>query len=396
MLDKRSLKLLSLVILSVQTSAFVLVARQSRKPDSQGHVYFAGTAVFLMELTKLLLSTLAITIRTAKEVLTQDKQQNESYQSLNQNEDAEIDIQEIGFAIKFERFARSIKELIWTWDAVWLLIPAASYVAQNNLQLMAASYLEPALFQTFTQAKLITTAIFSVLMLKRTLHHFQWAAIIVLAVGLAIVQATAQEPEKSIRKKPNDFGEQHVTLGFVLMMGASLLSGFAGVFMEKILKKDRDFWATNFHMSFFSLFPSIFLLCIARIKSEDFHLTQSFGGWAWATVLLNAVGGLIVSMVLKYADSIAKGFSLASAVIITVAINVIFFKYTFTFACLFGIMTVLLATTLYIYASQIKTISAKENAVDQEYTDLECETLLSKEEEAEGKGTDEHSIDPKG
>lgn len=56
-------------------------------------------------------------------------------------------------------------------------------------------------------------------------------------------------------------------------------------------------------------------------------------------------------MVLKYADSIAKGFSLACAVLLTTAINIVFFHATFTFGCLLGIFIVLSSMYIYIVAS---------------------------------------------
>lgn len=317
-------------------------------PNAQGDVYSAGTAVLLMELTKLITSTFMLFYR-AYSVITIPK----AYQPLGTTmKDDAVRHQDPSFVDRATLAYEEVKRLVYVPSALWLAVPAASYVAQNNLQLLAASHLEPALFQTFTQAKLITTAGFSVLIMKRHLHKFQWASIALLAIGLAIVHQTA---EATNAKGHSIIDSHNVTIGFILMMAAALLSGFAGVFTERMLKQDRDFWATNFHMSLFSMLPALTVLLSSYVRDSRYEAFKAFGGWAWTTVILNAFGGLIVSMVLKYADSIAKGFSLAAAVILTVFVNVTFFGAFFSFTCLFGIMTVLLSTTLYVAVGSMKS-----------------------------------------
>ena len=59
-------------------------------------------------------------------------------------------------------------------------IPAALYCAQNNLQYVAVSNLEGPTFQLLTQLKILTTAMFSVIMLKRSLALHQWTSLFVL------------------------------------------------------------------------------------------------------------------------------------------------------------------------------------------------------------------------
>lgn len=134
------------------------------------------------------------------------------------------------------------------------------------------------------------------LLLKRTFNRQQWGAIALLAFGLAIVQQTgAQRSNRRGLGLEVGMTGQDVTSGFLLMMGASALSGFAGVYTERVLKYENDFWATNFHMSLFSLVPASFILITSRIKDDNFEMMQGFGGWALAAVILNAVGGLLVS-----------------------------------------------------------------------------------------------------
>ena len=96
-----------------------------------------------------------------------------------------------------------------------LILPAALYAVQNNLQYVAASNLEPAVFQLLYQMKLLTTAFFSVVLLRRRLLPRQWGGVGLLATGLAIVASSSTGPEALAR-----------TVG----PGVNFAVGFAAVF----------------------------------------------------------------------------------------------------------------------------------------------------------------------
>lgn len=200
---------------------------------------------------------------------------------------------------------------------------------------------EPAIFQVFNQAKLVMTAVFAYIILKKDLSKVQWTSIVMLAVGLAVVQLTSQKENITIQSSAA------VSTGFILMMIVALFSGFAGVYTELILKKGNDFWATNAQMAGFSLVPATIMMLIECFRVGSFDVFEYFGGWAISTILMNAAGGILVSMVIKYADSIVKGFSLAAAVLCTILVNVVFLGARFSAPCLFGILTVLASVFLY-------------------------------------------------
>ena len=44
----------------------------------------------------------------------------------------------------------------------------------------------------------------------------------------------------------------------------------------------------------------------------------------WGSILLQAVGGLLVAVVVKYADNILKGFAASFAVVLTFLISMVF------------------------------------------------------------------------
>lgn len=87
----------------------------------------------------------------------------------------------------------------------------------------------------------MTTALFTVAILRRKLIATQWTALVVLLVGVAMVQLAQTEPEKSVGKTSGP--EQNRWIGFGAALSACVLSGFAGIYFEKILKVLRDIFS---------------------------------------------------------------------------------------------------------------------------------------------------------
>ena len=85
------------------------------------------------------------------------------------------------------------------------------------------------------QLKILTTALFTVAILRRQLILTQWVALVVLLLGVAMVQLAQTEPEKSSSNKSSG-PEQNRLIGFSAALAACVLSGFAGIYFEKILK----------------------------------------------------------------------------------------------------------------------------------------------------------------
>ena len=67
-------------------------------------------------------------------------------------------------------------------------VPSILYVIVNNLAFVAISNLDAAAYQLTYQGKIFTTAVLSVLILKRKLSVRKWLALGVLGCGIAMVQ----------------------------------------------------------------------------------------------------------------------------------------------------------------------------------------------------------------
>lgn len=71
-----------------------------------------------------------------------------------------------------------------------LLIPAGLYTLQNNLLFVALSNLDAATYQVTYQLKILTTALFSVLMLGKKLDSIKWVSLVILMLGVSLVQVS--------------------------------------------------------------------------------------------------------------------------------------------------------------------------------------------------------------
>lgn len=274
-------KWIALAVLIIQNSGLALFMRYSRISAPVENMYITSTAVVTSEFIKLVLSTL-----------------------LSLQNDCNMSVTEFQKMIK--------KEFVEGWrDFLKLFVPSGLYVIQNNLQYIAASNLPADLFQVLCQMKIITTAFFSVTMLSRKLSFMQWTSIFMLATGLAIVQLS-QSSDHTQTQTAN-------LVGVVCVLCSSLTSGFAGVYFEKVLKStSSSIWLRNIQMALIGLGISA-IGCVAN-DLEAIHRDGFFRGYngvVWIVIMLSAGGGLVVAIVVKYADNVLKGFATSASIVLS-------------------------------------------------------------------------------
>ena len=265
----------------------------------------------------------------------------------------------VGIWVAFRRVCKEI----FSNDCWKLSIPALLYVIQNSLQFVAVSNLPVATFQVTYQMKILTTAAFSVALLRKRLSSMKWLALLFLAIGVAIVQIQSIHVDANHEHK-NNVGTEHDTppkyvhvmsplKGFGAVTAACFTSGLAGVYFEMVLKGSKaDLWVRNVQLSLFSLIPAALPIFW---ESPSPHtpsailtgLFQNFGGLAWATVSIQVLGGLITALVIKYSDNIMKGFATSLSIVLSFLASVALFGFRITPSFVAGSMTVLLATWMY-------------------------------------------------
>ena len=230
-------------------------------------------------------------------------------------------------------------------DVLLQSVPAILYTIQNNFLYIAISNLEAAVFQVSSQLKLLTAAIFSVTFLKKYISPMQWFSLVILGAGVVLVQFDPNAKATS---------SGSITLGLVAVVIACTTSGFAGVFMEKMFKDVKfSLWSRNVWLATYSIIAGVLGLVFKKpsllLPSNFFH---GYSIWAFVAVALLAMGGLIIAMVLKYADNILKAFGNSASILVSSWISVYLFGFKITTNFLIGCALVMIAIVLYSYGSR--------------------------------------------
>ena len=238
--------------------------------------------------------------------------------------------------------------------------------------------------------QILTTAIFSVTMLGRTLSMRRWVALVLLTVGVSIVQMPHSDSDVYAGMKdpdhrfyfPRSFHElgqisnglgdvaveltkrgmegfsgvvggvtkrsatyegieedlglvkpvMNYSIGLVSVMIAAVISGLTGVYFEKVLKESTQHvsvWTRNVQLSFYSLFPALIFGVIIK-DGEAIAKNGFFDGYnsvVWTAILLQALGGVLVAMCIAYSDNIAKNFATSISIVMSFVFSVFFFDF---------------------------------------------------------------------
>ncbi|ESO08784.1 hypothetical protein HELRODRAFT_74511 [Helobdella robusta] len=247
-------------------------------------------------------------------------------------------------------------------DCLMISVPGFLYVIQNNLLYIAASNLEAAKFQVAYQLKLLTTALFSVIMLQKKLSKLQWLSLIILTVGVALVQLPTSSTSSSSSSSSAALSSSPLTpvktvqsevKGFVAVVAACILSGFSGVYFEKLLKNTpQSVYVRNVQLGFLGMVLGL-IVCYLKDGSKVQKLGFFYGydAMVWLTVMLLALGGLVVAVVVRYADNILKGFATSGSIIIACLVSMVLFDFQPN--SLFYLGTIFVMLSVYMYSKYV-------------------------------------------
>lgn len=340
-----SFRLKLLILMVLQNSCTVLVGRYTRSSVKVEDAFVVTNFILVAEFTKIVLSSILEYHTTGGELL------------------------------------KSINDHIISQplDFLRILIPALLYLLQNTLLYVALSNLSAPLFQVTYQGKLLTTALVSVILLNRRYKVRQWICLATLGGGVAIVvlgaSSTKGEDESS------SVNEQNMFVGLVSVTVACLSSAFAGVYFEKVLKKETvstaqdsnpnpapSLWMRNIQLAFFSVCTTLLQISLSPWLKTDYDATpnrnlfQGFTFWVWILVLLQAGGGLLVAAVIKYADNVLKGLATGVSVVLSTFCSMILFGTRLHGQ--FALGAVIILISVYFFSNDFSFGSTKEKDDD--------------------------------
>ena len=329
------LKYASLVTLTLQKTVLDISMKYAR--TRPGDMFLTGTAVLMAEVAKLSMCLFLVFIFP-----------NEGGRD-------------------FKKFSTLLYRTIIVnkVDTMKVCVPSLLYLIQNNLLYIGVEHLNVVTFQITCQTKIFTTAIFSVLLLKRNLSKTQWLSLLFLSLGVALVNMPNDNKSEGSEEYANN--DKSPLIGFSSVLMAMVLSGLAGVYFEKILKGSADIsvWMRNIQLSLLSI-PLGILMSFTEhyddIKEKGFFFGYDL--FVVYVILINAFGGVLVGVVIKYADMIIKGFSFSISIVLTCLVSIAFFGFEISPQIMIGACFVFGSTFLYSYQPKKEKLQEPKKATE--------------------------------
>lgn len=333
------MKWVSLVALTAQTSAQVFVIKWARQGTATegGPTYLASTVVLFTEVVKTSVSLILVAF--------------------------EMGGAGAAGAAVVHQFTHNRFELMK------ISVPSLLYTVQNNLMFFSLLKLSAAVQQVTYQLKILTTALLSVLMLGKVLGPTKWIALFILLIGVMLVQwpngASGSQVGDSNWGPVLDYD---AALGFGAVLVACFTSGFASVYLEKLLKQtDASIWMRNVQLGVFGcLMASVVAWSQDGTRIFKDGLMQGYTSRVFCVVLTNALGGLLCAAVLKYADNILRCFSTALSIILTCLLSAsVLHEYEPEMSFIVGTVLAIAATFLYSLGAPERITKALNTAYGQ-------------------------------
>jgi solute carrier family 35 (UDP-sugar transporter), member A1/2/3 len=254
------------------------------------------------------------------------------------------------------------QKLISLTSSSWKMgLLAGIYLIMNLFSFISLQYIGAGEFTVCAQLKILTTAGFSVLILGTSLSETKWRALALLVIGcilVAIPGLTTSSSSHFTSSSPSTNQQLFLSSAFFLGYGAVIaeviLSGFASIYFEKIIKSTTEIvsiWERNFQLSLYSIVIYSVMIWYDQLSSSGVNVTQPiFSNWSFLALvvsILGSLGGLLVAASLKYADSILKTLATAGAIIVTTFLGHLLLNGPFSHEVIIGSLVTVIAILNY-------------------------------------------------
>ena len=328
-----------LLVLCIQNAGHALMTRYSRGILKES--YDSTEVVICSEITKLIVST----------ILYLNEPGDKDNLTTTQNKSC----------------LKKLTSLLFS--SINILVLVVIYAINNLLIYFALGRIDTATFTVIAQLKILTTAIFSVIILGKTINSTRWRALILLVVACILVASPRYGCEEEQRRilgvvaeeeGGNDkiyyFHETTVGLGAVVLM--TLITGFAAVYFESILKNKQSYtslsiWARNVQLAFFSCVLLLAYLGMNRMQMSSDEAYVPFKGWTINTILVllfQSGGGILVALALKYTDAVLKVLATSGAIVLSSLLDAWLFKTSLGNSTMLGAISAIIAIFNYSFA----------------------------------------------
>jgi len=365
-----NLKNAVLIALAVQQAGLVLVIRYSKMQEGGAKKYVNSTAVVSAECFKIVLNVSIGLFVLANRSRRYSKLDSGTDQSQTEEASVPSTTSQASSQLSYTQTFTKLMKLIFHCDSVHMAVPALLYVIQNNLLFVALANLSVPVYQITNQGKLLTTAICSRIFLNRKLSWLQYLSLLILATGVALVQLSGRSNSSNNNSTSTPSLESQTQL---IGLGAVLLSCFtssvAGVYFEKVVKSsggsksnsnDDDegtkacaVFVRNTQLALWSI-----LMGLIPVLTSDLHVIQKNGGFfqgynsvVLVVIVCQGLTGLLVGLVMKYADAVLKGFSTSVAVVLATLASFLIWPNHVTLDAFFLLGASLVMSSVRLYSN---------------------------------------------
>jgi UDP-sugar transporter A1/2/3 len=257
----------------------------------------------------------------------------------------------------------SLTSAVFSGDSWKLAIPASLGVLSNSLQYIALSNMRAATFQVTFQLQFFTTAIFGLIVLRRSIAPRKWGLLLLpdanseqLALqedGSSLHFPRSLEEWKAVKRGSGNLHKRSATyegieddiqtidprlnavVGLLAILGATLASGFGGVYFEKVLKDSSShtsLWVRNVQLAVYSVFPALFIGVVFRdgdnIANDGFF--QGYNWAVWSAIVVQAIGGILSTFSISHAQRDAKSLATTASILTSIVGSFWLFDFELT------------------------------------------------------------------
>jgi len=247
-------------------------------------------------------------------------------------------------------------------------VPALIYAINNNLAYYIQLHMDPASFQILSNMKIASTAVLYRVVMKKKIGAIQSFALLLLilagvsnSIGGSISKRSDTDNEEAgVLDGELDASTLHVSfVGLVLILLYSFLSGLAGVYTEYILKRSNELPLSlqNILLYVFGVGINGGCYFVQALSFEhenagtmDINATHLFSGYSyltWIMIATQAINGLIMSLIFKHSDNIARLFLVSSSMVVTTLVSVLLFHLSLN--SYFYVAFLLVVCALFLY-----------------------------------------------
>eukprot|EP01084_Bolivina_argentea_P298946 515266_1 len=198
-------------------------------------------------------------------------------------------------------------------------VPAVLYSLQSLLMQIGFRELGSVTYNLLNQTKTLFAAICCYVIMGQKQSLLQVLALFMLVAATWVLNSTEMEHQDT------RLSGSIYYYGILCVLGASLLSGLTGAITQRSLQQQgRDPYLLSLELSVYSTVTILVTIGAVSFMSSGLEIAK---GWTYYTaihIVTQALGGILVGQVTKYAGAVKKGLALVGGVMLTALTQVAF------------------------------------------------------------------------